>query len=76
MPTFFVINELNEGYSWEDFEFCDFAYDYAVDAHNIPEECIENIDVSLDLKKVEITLVEDREIIYEDWYYCLIRFAS
>ncbi len=76
MPTFFVINKLDDGYCWKDFELYDFAYDYAVDVHNIPEECIDNIEVLSELKKVEITLFEDKEIAQEDWYYCLLRYAA
>ena len=76
MPTFFTIEKLNAEYSWKDFELCDLAYDYAVDIHNIPEEYIESIDVSIELEKVEITLVEDKTIIHEDWYHSLLHHAA
>lgn len=76
MPTFFIIKELNGEYTWKDFEMCDLAYDYALDEHNIPEECIESIDVSVKAKKLEITIIEDNEFLHEDWYYCLLQHSA
>jgi len=76
MPTYFVIRELCSGYYWKDFELNDFVYEYLTDAHNIPEECIECVDVSQKINKVEITLIEDKKIFQEDWYYCLLRYCS
>ena len=76
MPTYFVIKELNDEYTWKDFEVCDFTYDYALDALNIPEESIECINISTKEKQVEITIVEDRSILNEDWYYCLLKYAA
>lgn len=76
MPTYFVINELNEGYSWEDFTFFDLSYEYAQDVHNIPEDCIYSIDVLANEKKVEITLIEDKSIIKEDWYHSLMQYVA
>lgn len=75
MPTYFVINNLEDEYTWKDFEIQDLIYDYAYDVHNIPEEYIDCIDVSSKSKKVEITIVEDKNIIDEDWYYCLLKYA-
>lgn len=76
MPTYFIIKELNDQYTWKDFEVCDLAYDYVQDTLNIPEECIESIDISTKSKKVEITIVEDRDFINEDWYYCLLKYVA
>ena len=76
MPTYFIIKELNDQYTWKDFEVCDLAYDYAQDTLNIPEECIESIDVSTKAQEVEITIVEDKEFINEDWYYSLLKHAN
>ena len=76
MPTFFVIKELDAGYCWMNFEFNDFVYDYATDVHSIPEEYIDNIEALPESQKVEITLFEDREIVSEDWYHILLRYAA
>lgn len=76
MPTYFIIKELDDQYTWQDFEMCDLIYDYAQDTLNIPEDCIESIDVSPKLKQVEITIVEDKDLLNEDWYYCLLPYAS
>ena len=54
----------------------DVIYDYATETLNIPEECIDYIDVSTKSKKVEITIVENREYINEDWYYCLLKYVA
>ena len=75
MPTYFVIKHLNDQYTWKDFEVCDLVYDYAMDTLNIPEECIEYIDVSVESKKVEITIFENKDYINEDWYYCLLQYS-
>ncbi len=76
MPTYFVIKELSDQYTWEDFEISDLVYDYAVDTLNIPEECIEYIDVSTKSKQVEITIIENSDYIREDWYYCLLQYTA
>ena len=76
MPTYFVVKELSDQYTWKDFEMADLVYDYAADVLNIPEECIEFIDVSIKSKKVEITILEDSEYINEDWYYCLLQYSA
>ena len=76
MPTYFVIEKLNGGYTWKDFEMCDLAYDYVVDELNVPEESIDFVDVSLDTKRVEVTLFDDKDIAQEDWYYCLLKYSA
>lgn len=76
MPTYFIITELTDQYTWKDFEMCDLVYDYAQDTLNIPEEYIESIDISTKAKQVEITIIEDENLIHEDWYYCLLPYAS
>ncbi|MBL1244536.1 MAG: hypothetical protein COA39_009145 [Sulfurimonas sp.] len=76
MPTYFIINELDDQYTWKDFEICDLSYDYALDTLNIPEECIESINVSTKLQRVEITIIEDRDFLNEDWYYSLLQYSA
>ena len=76
MPTFFTINKLDGEYNWKDFEFCDLAFDYAVDIHNIPEEYIQDVAVSIKERKVEITLLEDINVVNEDWYHTLLQYIS
>lgn len=76
MPTYFIIKELSDQYTWKDFEMCDLVYDYAQDTLNIPEECIESIDVSVKTRQVEITIFEDTDLVNEDWYYSLLQYSA
>lgn len=76
MPTFFIINKLDGEYEWADFEYCDLGFDYATDIHDIPEECIEDVNILIGDKKVEITLYEDSSIVREDWYHTLLQYSS
>ncbi|MEA2110787.1 MAG: hypothetical protein U9P71_01935 [Campylobacterota bacterium] len=75
MPTYFVIDELKDGYSWYDFEVADLGFDYAIDALDIPEEYIETVEL-LSKEKIEITLIDNQSFTQEDWYYVLLPYAA
>lgn len=74
MPTYFEIKQLADRYTWHDFDIDDMAFEYAVDVLEIPEEYIDEVSV-ID-QRLEITLVEAREIAKEDWYYALLPFSA
>jgi hypothetical protein len=69
MPTYFILTKLQEGYTWKDFELLDFDFEYAVDVLGIPDECLESVECTG--RELEITLVQDKTIVAEDWYYAL-----
>lgn len=75
IPTYFVIDRLEDGYDWYDFEVADLSHDYATDVLDIPEEYIETIEV-LPSEKIELTLVNATSMTQEDWYHCLLPYAS
>jgi len=75
IPTFFIINILQGNYCWQDFEYGDLEFDYAIDVLEIPEEVLESVEYAGD-KKIEITLIAEPNYILEDWYYALLKHTS
>lgn len=75
IPTFFVVDVLDDGYYWIDFEYSDLEFDYAVDVLEIPEEALENVEYTGE-ESIEITLTAQAEHILEDWYYALLKHAK
>jgi hypothetical protein len=76
MPTYFVIEALEDGYQWQDFTLNDMALEYAVDVLQIPAERIESIEFVICPNRLELTISEERNMIAEDWYYTLVPFAA
>ena len=70
-PVFFVLNELESGWSWQDFELNGVEFDYCTTALDIPEEYIRDVRYNDDT--IELTLQDVEEICNEDWYIQLIR---
>ncbi len=75
MPTCFHIPSVENGYSWQDFEFFDVGVEYATEALEIPEEYLESV-ISFYGERIEITLIETPDYIQEDWYYALLPYAA
>ena len=74
MPTYFVITLLEAGWTWQDFHLDGMEYDYCTTVLDIPEDAIEYIEV-LD-HSIEIQLVDDPELLNEDWYSQLHTLAK
>lgn len=76
MPTYFVIETLEDGYEWRDFIMNDLSLEYAIEVLEIPESSIESIEFIPNPNRLEITISEDYRFIQDDWYYTLVPFAS
>ncbi|MBN2896816.1 MAG: hypothetical protein JXK05_13090 [Campylobacterales bacterium] len=75
MPTCFLIDTMDNGYTWQDFDLFDVGVEYATEVLEIPEEYLESV-VSYYGKHIEITLIETPQYTQEDWYYALLPYAA
>ena len=75
MPTYFEISKMEQGYTWQDFELMDIGVEYATDVLEIPEEYLESV-ISVYGEKIEVSLLESKEYLHEEWYYLLLPYAA
>jgi hypothetical protein len=75
MPTYFKIDRIDGGYTWQDFDIMDVGVEYATEVLDIPEEYIEDV-ISFYGRHIEISLVEDPSYVHEDWYYALLPYVD
>ena len=75
MPTYFKIEKIEAGYTWQDFDMTDAGIEYATEVLEIPEEYIEDV-ISCYGRYIEISLVEDRSYVREDWYHALMPYVA
>ncbi len=75
MPTYFIMDALEDGYSFRDFETEGVLEEYIVDILEIPLEVVESLELT---KKQEIELVLRNEtwVMDEDWYYYLVKSSK
>lgn len=74
MPTHFIITSLEGNWSWQDFLVEGMEYEYATTVLDIDEDYIEYIEVFDD--SLEIQLVDDPELLAEDWYVLLVTLSK
>ena len=72
--TTFVIQQLDNGWVWQDIHDEDTAYLYCNEELEVPEEWID--DLRCDHDSIRIELHRDRRYFSDDWYVNLQRLSS
>ena len=75
IPTFFIIEDIEAGWSKQDLEIDGMEWEYCDGALDIPTEYIEEVKYRED-GGLEIILKDVEDVIDEDWYTQLLRKSS